>query len=84
MKETRLSCMELTSELDVFIMGQLIACTDTSSTQQHKKKMALGLSLIAMPFFFTDYAFWKCSIFFYQLCSKLCPIMPVNFARESI
>ena len=46
-KDTRLSCMELTrSELDLFIMGQLIACTNTSSIvttdsrhqAQHRKR----------------------------------------------
>ena len=39
--------------------------------------------MLFFSFFFTDYAFEMLN-FFYQLCSKLCPIMPVNFARVYI
>ena len=34
-----------------------------------------------MLFFYTDYAFWKCSIF-YRLCSKLCPIYDSKFCKR--
>ena len=35
-------------------------------------------------FFFLPIMLFGNAQFFYRLCSKLCPIMPVNFARESI
>ena len=37
-----------------------------------------------MLLFFLPIMLFGNAQFFYRLCSKLCPIMPVNFARESI
>ena len=47
-----------------------------------------GVTLQSRPepnmLFFLPIMLFGNAQFFYRLCSKLCPIMPVNFARESI